>query len=168
MNITRRDLEHAWDVATSVHRDLSGHKGMIKATAGAVATQAESGLAAFGYGYVEGKYGPVKVGPLDADFLAALVLHGIGISGFAGEYGGHLNNFATGLLDGYLHRLGVGMGAMSKPAKAGPVGRLGTRYGDFNHTIGRTNPAYGDFNHRVGKATPMSDAEIAALMMSAR
>lgn len=173
MNITRRDLEHAWNTAQSVHRRLSGHKGMIEAGASAFTTQAESGLAAFGYGVLEGRHGPVKIGPVSADLLAAAVLHGVGVFGLAGEYGGHLSNFANGLLDGYLHRMGIGLGASmaqkagrALPSVADPKGafHFGARSG--------MNPRRGDEGRRTGvgarRAQPMSDGELAALMMNAR
>ncbi len=118
LNITRRDLEHAFAYANSVHsrgQSLAKHGEYV---VGTVACQAESGLASFGYGVLEGRYGPVKIGPVSADLAAAVLLHGAGFLGITGKMSGHAHNFAQGLADGYLQRLGIGIGT-SLGVKAG-------------------------------------------------
>lgn len=121
LNITRRDLEHAFAYANSLHsrgQSVAKHGEYV---VGTVACQAESGIAAFGYGMLEGRVGPVKIGPVSADLLAALLLHGAGFLGVTGKMSGHAHNFAQGLADGYLHRLGIGIGTeMGKKAGRAP------------------------------------------------
>lgn len=154
LNISRRDVEEAIRYAGSVQRSISPYKAHGEYLAGTVACQAESGLAAFGYGMLEGRYGPIKVGPVHLDLLAGLALHAGGFLGVAGKHAGHVHNFAQGLCDGYLHRLGIGMGTT-----------MGLSAGVKPHTIsGGTNPR-GRFGGvpQNRRPAPLTQAEIAAL-----
>lgn len=155
LNITRRDVEDAIRFAGSTQRSLSPYREHGEYLAGTVACQAESGLAAFGYGLLEGRYGPIKVGPVHLDLLAGLGLHAAGFLGVAGKHAGHVHNFAQGLCDGYLHRLGIGMGTT-----------MAMNSGVQPHRIsGGTNPR-GRFGavHPSQRPAPLTQSEIAALV----
>lgn len=168
LNISRRDLEHAFAYANSLHsrgQSVAKHGEYV---VGTVACQAESGLAAFGYGVLEGRVGPVKIGPISADLLAAVLLHGAGFLGVTGKISGHAHNFAQGLADGYLHRLGIGLGTT-----------MGQKAGRAPHQISgaqRSNIIGASRSHVVGAATharargmsQLTEAEIAALAQARR
>jgi hypothetical protein len=167
LNITRRDLEHAFAYANSLHsrgQSVAKHGEYV---VGTVACQAESGIAAFGYGVIEGRVGPVKVGPISADLLAAILLHGAGFLGFTGKMSGHAHNFAQGLADGYLHRLGIGIGTeLGKKAGRAPHQISGAHH--HSNIVGAALRS-----HIVGAArsrgmSQLTEAEIAALAQQHR
>lgn len=161
LNITRRDLEHAFAYANSLHtrgQSVAKHGEYV---VGTVACQAESGLASFGYGVLEGRYGPVKVGPVSADLLAALLLHGAGFLGVTGKMSGHAHNFAQGLADGYLQRLGIGIGtSMGQKAGKAPHQISGARTSTF---VGGARQATVVGAARSRGMSQLTEAEIAAL-----
>jgi hypothetical protein len=167
LNISRRDLEHAFAYANSLHsrgQSVAKHGEYV---VGTVACQAESGLASFGYGVIEGRYGPVKIGPVSADLLAALLLHGAGFLGVTGKMSGHAHNFAQGLADGYLQRLGIGIGTT-----------MGQKAGKAPHQISGAQHSATIIGTRlrstiVGAArsrgmSQLTEAEIAALAQAHR
>lgn len=121
VDLQLRDIENAIGYAGRLrdHARSISHQGEY--VMGTVGQQATSGLAAFGYGVVLGRYGEVRIGPLPADVLGAACLHGAGFLGVFGEQAGHAHNAAQGLVDGYLQRVGIGLGArMMQQAKAPP------------------------------------------------
>lgn len=157
LNISRRDVENALATMGSAHRSASRFKGHGEYVVGTFAAQAESGLSAFGYGALEGRFGPIKVGPVSADLLAAVLIHGAALLGVAGAHAGHAHNFAQGLMDGHLHRLGIGVGtAWGKSAGSAPAkvsGRAGHAF-ERGATHARVD---------AGGTKPLTAAEIAAL-----
>lgn len=157
LSISRRDVEEALDYAGRMRDHAKGmsHKGEY--VLGTVATQAESGLAAFGYGVVLGKFGEVKIGPAPADLLAGVGLHAAGLLGAFGKHAGHAHNFAQGLIDGYVQRLGVGVG-VRMAQKAAPPRVSGAMGGGL--TSNTVNPSY-----RFGAAQPepLTVADVVAM-----
>lgn len=110
LQITRRDIQDAIGFVTGQKAKYAEH-APGETTAGAFAAQAISGVTAFGYGMIEGRFGPVMVGRhLSADLLGAALLHGLGLLGWAGRMQFATHSAAQGLLDGYAHRLGIGVG----------------------------------------------------------
>lgn len=120
LQLSRRDIESGIKHLQSVHADYLGFKGNAEDTIGAIASQALSGVAAFGYGVAEGMYGPIKVGPVHADLLAGLVLHGAAFFGYAGKHAGAAHSLAQGFVDGHLGRIGMGIGTNLGIAKNPP------------------------------------------------
>lgn len=160
LHITRRDLEEAFNYANKIHKTGSGLREHGEYVVGTAAAQAESGLAAFGYGVLEGRMGPVKVGPVSGDLLAGLALHLAGFSGYAGKMRGHAHNFAQGLMDGYLHRLGIGVGTTMGMAAGHTAISTTDPKGAF--AVGGSAPAL------TAGQVPLTQAEIAALAQTIR
>ncbi len=143
--ISRRDVQDALRFARSVSSRASG--GGDKGITGTLIRQGTSGAAAFGYGVLEGRFGPLQVGPVPANLVAAILLNFAGFSGFAGGAASHVHDAAQGLLDGYLHTMGVSIGdKLSKSAPAAPpqVKAAGAR-------------------RSIMGASPMTQAEIATM-----
>jgi len=175
--ITRRDITSALDKARAFRDVGMLHKPAIEGAVGALACQVESVAASLGYGVLAGRYGAIKVGPLHVDFLAGMALHGAALFGFTGKYGDHAHNFATGLIDGYAHRVGIGIGtrmaiAARKPppnvmAKGGLFSVAGTNpRGDYH--IAGTNPR-GEYRIKgARRPAPLTPAEIAAMTSQVR
>lgn len=159
-SITRRDVDHMIDFMKEAQGRALNYRKPAENAMGVLGSQAESGLAAFGYGVVEGAFGPVSLGPVPADLAGAFLLHLGGLFGLFGGAAGHAHNFAQGLADASLHRLGIGMGARwaqkPKAATAGTNARGG-------YHISGTNPR-GRYDAVAGRASikPMTEAEIAA------
>jgi hypothetical protein len=120
LQLTRRDIEGGIRHLQGVHANYLGFKGKSEDAIGAIASQCLSGVAAFGYGVAEGCYGPIKVGPVNADLLAATLLHGLAFFGYAGRHQHAAHSFAQGLADGFLGRMGLGVGTNIGLAKAPP------------------------------------------------
>lgn len=110
LQLTRRDIESGIRTLQNTHAEYLGFKGKTEDAIGAVASQCLSGVAAFGYGVAEGCYGPIKVGPVNADLLAATLIHGLAFFGYAGRHQAAAHSLAQGLADGFLGRLGMGVG----------------------------------------------------------
>lgn len=125
IELSRRDIE---DALAHVGRMRDGARGMAKQgsyVVGTIAGQVESAFAAGSYGVVLGRYGEVRIGPAPADLLAAFGLHVAGFLGAFGDHAGHAHNFAQGLLDGYVQRLGIGLGARMMQASKAPAAAPG-------------------------------------------
>lgn len=158
VNLTVRDLHHAMDYAGRLrdHARALSHTGEY--VLGTTAQQAESGLAAFGYGVLLGRYGEIKIGPFSADVVGGVALHGAGLLGLFGKHAGHAHNAAQGLIDGFVQRVGIGIGARSTqktaPAKVSGASNLGS-----------INPSY-----RFGAAKPeqLSVADLVTMADSAK
>jgi hypothetical protein len=121
VNLTVRDLQSALDYAGRLRDSARSVSHQGEYVMGTVAQQATSGLSALGYGFLLGRYGEIKVGALSADLLGGAALHGAGLLGVFGRHAGHAHNAAQGLLDGYLQRVGIGLGARMQEAKAQPA-----------------------------------------------
>jgi hypothetical protein len=117
LQLSRRDIEQGIRHLQSTHAQYLGLKGQTEEAFGAVASQCLSGVAAFGYGVAEGCYGPIKVGPVNLDLAAALLVHGVAFFGYAGRHQAAAHSIAQGLADGYAGRLGLGVGTNLQLAK---------------------------------------------------
>jgi hypothetical protein len=108
-------IRHLRDQATRA-LDVGGR---AEESFGAIGGQLVSGAAAFGYGVLDGAFGPIKLGPVDADLLGALLCHGAGFFGLAGRFQFVAHSLGQGLFDGYLGRTGAGVGAQLALSRAG-------------------------------------------------
>lgn len=170
IQITRRDIESAIEQIGLVRGQASAHSSKGEYVAGTLASQAESGLAAFGYGCLEGAYGPVRIMNVHADLAAALALHAAGIFGLFGKHAGHAHNFAQGLADGYLARLGMGTGAKYANDKSGRPFQATS--GPSFQVSGTRDPRRPRMNGAAAisgeRPRPMTTAEIAAAAQQIR
>jgi len=104
----------------SLANRAKGMRDKSEAMTGRVVQTAEVGLAAFGFGMVNGRWGGVEVLGVPADLGAGIALHLAGFAGLGGKNAMHLHNFADGALSAYLTTLGAGMGRkMAREAIAG-------------------------------------------------
>jgi hypothetical protein len=79
----------------------------------------EVGVVAFGFGYARARYGDkMKLGPIDADLAAAIVLHGAGFAMSKRKFSGDLHSLGNGALASYLAVVGSVQGTKAKE-KAG-------------------------------------------------
>jgi hypothetical protein len=161
LQLTRRDIESGIRHLQGVHADYLGIKGKSEDAFGAVASQCLSGVAAFSYGVAEGCYGPIKLGPVNADLAAALALHAAAFFGYAGKHAPAVHSLAQGLADGFLGRMGIGVGT-----------NLGLRKGHQPMTTASPSFHVGGASapHQVPsrRAGDLTDAEITALVERAR
>jgi hypothetical protein len=164
--ITRRDVDDMISFMQNAQGRALDYKKPAENAMGVIGSQVESGFAAFSYGMLEGAYGPITVGPVPADGLLALALHGLGLFGVFGGAEGHAHNFAQGLADSALHRLGAGLGnrLATQHAAAKTSGTSAHPYRGEN-AFGRTD-ARGREHAFAGapapRIKPMTEAEIAA------
>ncbi len=155
--ISRRDVEQALRYARSVTARATSKDG---STMGVLLRQGTSAAAAFGYGVVEGRFGPQNLGPVSVDLLTAILLNVAGFSGIAGDYSGHAHNVAQGLLDGYAHRMGVGLGDMWKNPTATPQAQPTKVSGVPKTQEWGINPSP---TRSLGPQAPLTAAEIATM-----
>jgi hypothetical protein len=162
LQLTRRDVEAGIRHLQGVHSDYLGIKGKTEDAFGAMASQCLSGVSAFGYGVAEGCYGPIKVGPVNADLLAALLIHGAAFFGYAGKHAPAAHSLAQGLADGFLGRMGIGVGT-----------NLGMKRG--HQPVVSSGPSFHIGGASAPQVSPQSrgkpeltDAEITALVERAR
>lgn len=149
LTITRRDIEAAERMGRSAMR----HKEKVENVMGAVTQTAEISVAAFGMGVLQGRFGPISLGPIPVDLLAFALLSLGGYMGLGGKYNEHMHNFADGLGASYLHTLGAGFG-VSWGQKAGksPFATSGA------HIAGAIGSG----------SAPLTEAELAAMAHAVR
>jgi hypothetical protein len=75
-----------------------------------VVTSMEVGGAAFGLGVLQGRYPDADLWGIPPDLAAALVMHGIALSGAGGDMKSHFQAFGNGALASYLTTIGRGIG----------------------------------------------------------
>lgn len=165
IQLTRRDLEHAYDQVSNVHRVLKGHRTAGENIARHAMTGVEVLAGAAVSGIVAGRFGAPYLTvagqnvPLDA--LAGVGLHALAFFGTFGNYGEHVHNFATGVLSQYVARWGVGYGS-SMREKAGLPRVAGT---SESHAFAA--PAAAPRMASPGRG-PLTEAELAAIASRAR
>lgn len=64
------------------------------------------------FGYIQGKMGPKKIGPVPVDLATAVVAHIVGITG-PGRYAHQLHNIGHGAAAAYAFTVGKGLGMRS-------------------------------------------------------
>lgn len=121
LTISRREIEHAEHLARRAlaHRDPSSPAAASKMGKGVQALETIG--AAFVSGVAKGKWGPMSIGPVPVDALAAVLLGGLGIFG-PKSIADHSLNIGIGLGSGYAHAFGAGLGATwgASSSAAGP------------------------------------------------
>jgi hypothetical protein len=161
--ISRRDLDHAMSFAKELHGRALNNRDAGENAMGVIGSQAESGLAAFGYGALEGMKGPISVGPVSLDIGLATLLHAAGLFGLFGKQAGHAHNFAQGLADGYLGRRRLGVGAAYAQKHHAKTAGTAPR-GGYSARVAGTNPR-GRF---AGNMKPLVESEIAMMTRDIR
>lgn len=119
MQLTRRDIASGLGQLRDQASRALDLGGRTETSFGAIGSQLVSGGASFGYGILDGCFGPIKLGPVQADLLGALLCHGAGFFGLAGRHQDVAHSLGQGLFDGFLGRLGSGIGAEMAIARAG-------------------------------------------------
>ena len=150
--------EKASDLAQKVDKLAQRAKGLAvkgEEAMGHMVQSMEVGVSALGFGWAEGRYGSIELLGIPANLGASVVMHGLGYFGMAGKHSEHLHNLGDGALASYLHTMGVGIGARSRPLAA----RQGVNAGVTNvlPSGGATSGA------EVHQAQPLNDEELAAL-----
>lgn len=149
--------EKASDLAQKVDKLAARAKGLAvkgEEAMGHMVQSMEVGVAALGFGWAEGRYGSIELLGIPANLGASVVMHGLGYFGMAGKHSEHLHNLGDGALASYLHTMGVGIGARSRPAARGAnAGAMNV----LPSASGATSGA------EVHQAQPLNDEELAAL-----
>lgn len=165
IQLTRRDLEQAYDQVASASRFARGHRAQGERIARHAIQGVEVLAGAAASGFIAGRYGAphLMIGgtalPLDA--AAGAGLHALAFFGLFGNYDEHVHNFANGVLAQYVARWGVGYGTHLRE-KAGLPRVAGTGRGSAPMT-GAPAPAA----MRGGRG-PLTAAELAAIAAHAR
>lgn len=91
---------------------------------------AEVATVALGFGYIQGRFGPKKLGPIPLDLLLGSAGHVVGLMELAGEFTPHLHNLADGAIASFANTWGRGVGrdgrikAGKTPLVSGSVGAM--------------------------------------------
>ena len=70
----------------------------------------EVATVALGFGYVQGRFGPQKLGPIPLELLLGSAGHIVGLMDLAGEFTPHLHNLADGAIASFANTWGRGVG----------------------------------------------------------
>jgi len=119
MQITREQLQ---GVRASMERASARVRSMREKTeevVGQAVAAAEVSGAAFGLGWVRGRYGEVSVVGVPLDIGLAAVLHTTAFLGGGGKYAEHLHSVGNGALAVYLTTLGAKIGAEMRQKAGG-------------------------------------------------
>ena len=114
-------LDRAHDYRQRYERLKVTHKGKIekvKDMSKVAVRTLEIATVAAGFGYVQGRFGPKKVGPIPLDLLLGGAGHIVGFMELAGEFTPHLHNLADGAIASVANTWGRGVGREGR-AKAG-------------------------------------------------
>lgn len=121
--ITRRDIEHGFDIARrnvgKVSGDFSGGgRGLTKKFIESV----EIVGSAFGVGVLSGRFGPLTVSgtPVPVDLGGAVALHMMNLLMDTGRLEPHLSNVANGVGAAWATKAGVGVGTDMRVKKGLP------------------------------------------------
>jgi hypothetical protein len=114
-------LDRAQDYRQKYERLKVTHRGKVEKVKDmskvAVRTFEVATIAA-GFGYVQGRFGPKKVGPIPLDLLLGGAGHIVGFMELAGEFTPHLHNLADGAIASFANTWGRGVGRDGR-AKSG-------------------------------------------------
>jgi hypothetical protein len=158
LQITRRDIDRAMKTAESAARHAEKIKEKTESAMGHLTQSLEIGAAALATGVVKGRFGAVSLGPVPADLIAAVALHGLGFANLAGKYNRDVHNFGDGVLAGYLVQLGAGFGTQWRIKSGMSPFASGTELSGWHEAAG----ALGAANQ------PLSDAELRAMAQAVR
>jgi len=115
IQLTQRDLQHAYDQVSSAHRLISGHRSKGESIARNAVTALEVLAGTAVSGVVAGRFGApyasIAGHTLPLDLAGGIALHGAAFFGLFGNYGDHIHNFATGVMSQYVTRASVAYGA---------------------------------------------------------
>jgi hypothetical protein len=154
IQLTRRDLEHAYDQVVSTSRAVRGYRERGQTIARNAISAAEVLAGAAASGLFAGRFGAphLMLGghavPLDA--AAALGLHTLAFFDMFGPYGEHIHNISNGILAQYVARWGVGYGTHLREQAGLP------------RIAGYQSPAMTE------KRSPLTAAELAGIAAQAR
>lgn len=114
-------LDKAQDYRQKYERLKVSHRGKldkVKDVSKVAVRTSEVAVVAAGFGYIQGRFGPKKVGPIPLDLLLGGAGHIVGFMELAGEFTPHLHNLADGAIASFANTWGRGLGREGR-AKAG-------------------------------------------------
>lgn len=117
-NLSREQLQQVKSTVERARATMSRAREKTEEVVGSAIGAAETGAAAFGLGWVRGRFGEVSVLGVPVDIGAAAVLHGVAFLGGAGKYREHVHALGNGALAVYLTTVGAKVGADMR-SKAG-------------------------------------------------
>lgn len=114
IQLTRRDLEEAYQKASDAHRIVAGYRTQGEKIAEHAIQSVEVLAGAAAAGVAAGRFGAphLKLGTqtIPLDLFGGVLLHGAAFFGLFGKYGEHVHNFSDGVMAQYMARWGVGYG----------------------------------------------------------
>lgn len=122
--ITRSSIKGYRERFAALAKRSAGLQKKGEETIGHLVTAAETSAAAFGFGMLQGRQGPVEIVGVPADLAAGTALHIAGFLGLGGKASGHLHAFADGALASYFFTLGRGVGINMKSGGSAVKGDL--------------------------------------------
>ncbi len=109
-NLSREQLQQVKSTVERARAQMSRAREKTEEVVGEAIRAAETGAAAFGLGWVRGRFGEVSVLGVPVDVGAAAVLHGVAFLGGAGKYREHVHALGNGALAVYLTTVGAKVG----------------------------------------------------------
>lgn len=110
MKVSRRDIENGMAHIRSYTAKIERDQARSETYVGHLVEGGEVILGGLLTGVAAGRYGAMSLGPIPADALVGLALHGLGLAGLFGKYADHAYNIANGVLAGSATKYGAGLG----------------------------------------------------------
>lgn len=116
MNITRDQIDDVVRQAEAANNKAKKWKEKGEEVIGRVARTVETGVCSFGFGYLAGRKGDVRIMGAPVALVSAAALHLGGFFGVFGKYADHAHNLGDGGIAAYTTILGVQIGTEHKQA----------------------------------------------------
>ena len=118
-NLSREQLQGVKAYAERAAARVRSMREKTEEVVGEVVATTEVAGAAFGLGWVRGRYGEVAVMGVPLDITLAAVLHGAAFAGAGGKYAEHMHNVGNGAIAVYTATLGAKIGAEMRQKAGG-------------------------------------------------
>jgi hypothetical protein len=165
--ITRRDIEHGYDVARRTVGRVSGDYDpkLGGKTVGKLVETGEVMGSAFLVGLASGRYGPLTVGgtPLPMDLGAAVFLHGANMLLDTGRLESHITNVANGTGAAWATKVGVGAGTEMRRKRGLPEVKISGQF-----PVGENEGVQRILAGSPPRRRPFSEAELMGLANQVR